>query len=106
LRFFSDPGPLFHHNRLLASYLMRRMLTLVLTELLELQFRRTFGYVNTGAIIPVTALATLQPDILPFTLFFSHKVRPNQAGLLTQEASDYGIGARLDTLSRCEHLRS
>jgi hypothetical protein len=106
LRLPGTPSPVSANNQLFASYLVGSMLALLLTKLLELQFRRTFCYIDGCAIVSVTALATLKPDILPFTFLFSHKVRPSQAGLLAQEAFDYCSGARLDTLSRCERLCS
>ena len=59
------------------------MFTFMFTEFFEFYFGRTFCHTNTCAIVSVAALATFKPDILPFTLFFSHKIRPNQAGLIT-----------------------
>jgi hypothetical protein len=59
------------------------MLTFIFAEFFEFYFGRTFRYTNTCAIVSVAAFATFKPDILPFTLFFSHKIRPNQAGLIT-----------------------
>jgi len=59
------------------------MLTFIVAEFFEFYFGRTFCYTNTCAIVSVTALAAFKPDILPFTLFFSHKIRLNQAGLST-----------------------
>jgi len=59
------------------------MLTFIFAEFFEFYFGRTFRYTNTRAIVSVAALATFKPDILPFTLFFSHKIRPDQAGLIT-----------------------
>ena len=75
--------------RLLASYLVNSMLTFIFAEFFKFYFGRTFCYTNTCAIVSVAALATFKPDILPFTLFFSHKIRPNQAGLITQDLSGY-----------------
>jgi hypothetical protein len=65
------------------------MLTLTLAELLELQLRRTFRNTNTCAIVSAATFAALKPDIFPFAFLFSHKNRPNQAGLRTQKPSDY-----------------
>lgn len=62
---------------------MGSVLTLFLAKLLEIQFRRTFCYTNACTIVSTATLATLKPDKLPFTLFFSHKIRPHQAGSLT-----------------------
>ena len=53
------------------------MFALIPAELLELQFRRTLCHTDIRAIVSTTALATLKPDILPFALLFSHKIRPN-----------------------------
>jgi len=64
---------------------MNRMLSLVPAEFLERQFRRTFSDTHTRAIVPAAAPATLQPDIFPFAFLFSHKIRPNQAGLLAPQ---------------------
>ncbi len=75
--------------RLLASYLVNSMLTFIFTEFFEFYFGRTFCNTDTCPIVPVAALLTLQPDILSFALLFSHKIRPNQAGLITQELSGY-----------------
>jgi hypothetical protein len=59
------------------------MLTFIFTEFFELYLRRTFRYTNARAIVSVAALTTFKPDILPFALLFCHKIRPNQAGLIT-----------------------
>jgi hypothetical protein len=59
--------------KLLASYLMIGVLSLVLAELLERQFRRTFSNTYTRAIVPAPTLAALEPDIFPFAFLFSHK---------------------------------
>ena len=69
--------------RLLTSYLVSSMLTFSFAEFIQFYFRRTFRYTNACAIVSVAALGTFKPDIFPFTLFFSHKIRPNQAGLIT-----------------------
>jgi hypothetical protein len=58
------------------------MFTFSFAEFIEFYFGRTFGHTNTCAVVSVAALAAFKPDILPFTLFFSHKIRPNQAGLI------------------------
>ncbi len=71
------------------------MLTFIFTEFFEFYLRRTFCYTNTCAIVSVAALATFKPDILPFTLFFSHKIRSNQAGLITNKLSGYHSDSRL-----------
>jgi hypothetical protein len=42
----------------------------------------------------VTALFTLQPDILPFALLFSHKIYPRQAGSLAPKPFSYLADAR------------
>jgi hypothetical protein len=65
------------------------MLTFIFAEFFEFYFGRTFCYANTRSIVSVAALATFKPDILPFAFLFSHKIRPNQAGLITQELSGY-----------------
>ena len=83
------PKSVLFSIRLLASYLVNSMLTFIFAEFFEFNFGCTFCYTNTCAIVSVAALATFKPDILPFTLFFSHKIRPNQAGLNTQELSGY-----------------
>jgi len=73
------------------------MLTFIFAEFFEFYFRRTFCHTNTCAIVSITALTTFKPDILPFAFLFSHKIRPNQAGLITYELSDYHSDTRLDT---------
>jgi len=73
------------------------MLAFSFAEFFEFYFGRTFCYANACAIVSVAALATFKPDILPFTLFFSHKIRPNQVGLIAQELSGYHSTTRLDT---------
>jgi hypothetical protein len=65
------------------------MLTFILAIFFKLYFRRTFGHTYTCAIVSITALAAFKPDMLPFALLFSHKIRSTQAGLLTYELSDY-----------------
>jgi len=65
------------------------MLAFIFTEFFELYFRRSFRDTNVRAIVSVAALATFKPDILPFALFFRHKIRPNQAGLITYELFGY-----------------
>jgi hypothetical protein len=65
------------------------MLTFIFAEFFEFYFRRTFCNTNTCAIVSTAALAALKPDIFPFTLPFSHKIRSNQAGLITQELPGY-----------------
>ena len=65
------------------------MLTFVFAEFFEFYLGRTFCHTNTCAIVSVAALATFKPDILPFALLFSHKIRPNQAELITQDLSGY-----------------
>ena len=57
------------------------MRTFVLAKLLQRQLGRTFGHTNARAVVSTAALTTFEPDIFPFALFFSHKIRPNQAGL-------------------------
>ena len=59
------------------------MLACIFTEFFELYLRRSFRYTDARAIVSADALATFKPDIFPFTLLFSHKIRPNQAGLIT-----------------------
>jgi len=59
------------------------MLTFIFTEFFELYLWRSFRYTNARAIVSVAALAAFKPDIFPFTLLFSHKIHPNQAGLIT-----------------------
>ena len=59
------------------------MLTFIFAEFFELYLRRSFRYTNARAIVSAAALTTFKPDIFPFTLLFSHKIRPNQAGLFT-----------------------
>jgi hypothetical protein len=59
------------------------MLAFIFTEFFELYFRRSFRYTDTRAIVSAAALAAFEPDIFPFTFLFSHKIRPNQAGLIT-----------------------
>ena len=76
-------------NQLLASYLVNSMLTFVLAVFLKLYFRCTFSHTYTRAIVSVAALAAFKPDIFPFTLLFSHKIRSNQTGPVTYELSDY-----------------
>ena len=64
---------------------MNGMFTFLFTKLLELQFRRALGYTDTCAIIPFATLPALKPDIFPFALFFSHKVRSHPAGELPEK---------------------
>jgi hypothetical protein len=59
------------------------MLAFIFTEFFELYFRRSFRYTDTRAIVSATALAAFEPDIFPFTFLFSHKIRSNQAGLIS-----------------------
>jgi hypothetical protein len=73
------------------------VLTFIFTEFFELYFRRSFRYTNARAVVSVAALATFKPDIFPFALFLCHKIRPNQAGLITYELSGYYSDSRLDT---------
>lgn len=63
----------------LPSDLVSRMFALVLTELHELPFRRAFSHTDIRAIVPITALFALKPDIFPFAFLFSHKNSPNRA---------------------------
>jgi len=65
------------------------MLTFILAEFFEFYLGRTFRNTDTCAIVSVAALATFKPDILSFTLFFSHMIRPSQAGPITQELSGH-----------------
>ena len=74
------------------------MLTFIFAEFFKFYFGRTFCYTNTCAIVSVAALATFKPDILPFALFFRHKIRPNQAGLITYELFGCHSDSHLDTL--------
>ncbi len=57
------------------------MRTFVLAILFQPQLGRTFGHTNARAVVSTVALTAFKPDILPFTFLFSHKIRPNQAGL-------------------------
>jgi hypothetical protein len=82
--------------RLFASYLVNSMLTFIFAEFFEFYFGRTFRYTNTCTIVSVAALAAFKPDIFPFTLLFSHKIRPNQAGLITYESFGSHSDSRLD----------
>jgi hypothetical protein len=61
------------------------MLAFIPAIFFKLYFRRAFSHTYTCAIVSIAALAAFKPDILPFALFFSHKIRPNQAGLISQE---------------------
>ena len=63
----------------LASDLVSGMLSLIFTELLEFELRRTFSHTDIRAIVPITALFALKPDIFPFTFLSSHNLRPNRA---------------------------
>jgi hypothetical protein len=90
------PIPAIFSSQLLAPYLVNCMLTFVLAVFFKLYFRRTFGHTNTCAIVPVAALAAFKPDILPFALLFSHKIRPDQAGLITRE-----LQVHIDILAWC-----
>lgn len=63
----------------LPSDLVSRMFALVLAELHEFPFRRAFSHTDIRAIVPITALFALKPDIFPFAFLFSHKNSPNRA---------------------------
>jgi hypothetical protein len=76
------------------------MLAFIVTKFLELYFRRSFRYTNARAIVSAAALAAFKPDIFPFTLLFSHKVRPNQAGLITYELFGIHSDCHLDMFGR------
>jgi hypothetical protein len=73
------------------------MLAFIFAEFFELYFWRSFRDTNARAVVSVTALATFKPDILPFALLFCHKIRPNQARLITYELFGYHLDSRLDT---------
>jgi hypothetical protein len=66
--------------KLLATYLMNRMHTLIFAELFERYFRSPFCDTHAGAIVPALALATFKPDMLSFAFLLRHKIRPNRAG--------------------------
>ena len=76
------------------------MLAFIVTEFLELYFRRSFRYTDTRAIVSAAALTAFKPDIFPFTLPFSHKIRPNQAGLITYELFGTHSDCHLDMFGR------
>ena len=74
----------FHSHRkaehaLLAPNLVYGMRTLLFAELLQAQLRCALSDTDARTIVSFAALAALEPDILPFTLF-GHKVRSHQAG--------------------------
>ena len=73
--------------KLLATYLMNRMGTLIFTKLLERYFRSAFCNTHIRPIVPALALVTFKPDILSFAFLLRHKIRPNRAGLLIQQYS-------------------
>lgn len=52
------------------------VLALALTELLQLQLRCAFRHADTRAVIPLTALFALKPDIFSFALLLGHKPAP------------------------------
>ncbi len=77
LKLFGPPTFTLVSCRSLASDLVSGMFALVLAELLEFPLRRTLSHADVRAIISTAALATLKPDIFPFAVLFSHKIRPN-----------------------------
>jgi len=58
------------------------VLAFIFTEFFEFYFRRSFRYTDARAIVSAVAITAFKPDIFPFTFLFSHKIRPNQAGLI------------------------
>jgi hypothetical protein len=70
------------NNQLLAPYLMDSMRSFLLAVFLQIQFRRTFSDTNVCTIVSFFTLTAFEPDILSFTLLFSHKLNPHQTGSL------------------------
>ena len=82
---------------------MNSTFSLLLTIFLELHFRRAFCHTNACAIVSIAALSALKPDILSFTLFFSHMISPQQAGLLMLELSFQAAETCPEALCWCKH---
>ena len=66
---------------------MNRMLTLILTKLLQLKFRRTLCYADIRPVVPGTAFPALKPHIFSLALLLGHKTSSRQALNLVKKHS-------------------